>query len=227
MLLGTRQKLRYIEDPDKCLNIIIQDQKIEQVTSEKLLGIQIDNSLTWNDQIHKVKKTAQFKISLLRKIKRYLPKKTRKLFYNYYIKPHLNYCSSIWGQTSQENLHTISRLQKQAARLILDKDYNTASAEMFQELEWQTFPESVQYQQALLVYKSLNNLAPPYMTDMFQYVKDTERTDLRSATNDKLFLPRVHPKSIRYSGPRAWNKLKPAVRRSKSLAQFKRNYLKS
>ena len=79
----------------------------------------------------------------------------------------------------------------------------------------------------ILVYKSLNDLAPPYMAGMFQYVKDTERNNLRSTTDDKLFVPRVHPKSIRYSGPRVWNKLKPEVRRSESLAQFKLNYLKS
>ena len=200
MLLGTRQKLRYIEDPEKCLNLKIQDQKIEQVTSEILLGIHIDNCLTWNDQIKKVKNSAKFKISLLKKIKLYLPQKTRKLFFNYYTKPHPNYCNSIWGQTSQENLSTITRLQKQAARLILDKDYNTTSEELFKKLDWQTFPESVQYQQALLVYKSLNSLAPPYMAGMFQYVKDTKRNNLRSATNDKLFVPRVHPKTICYLG---------------------------
>ena len=57
---------------------------------------------------------------------------------------------------------------------------------MFKELEWQTFPESVQYQQALPMYKSLNDLACPYMAGIFQYVKDTERNNLRSATNDKL-----------------------------------------
>ena len=65
------------------------------------------------------------------------------------------------------------------------------------------------------------------MAGMFQYVKDMERNNLRSATNDKLFVPRVHPKSIRYSAPRAWNKLKPEVRRSESLAHFKLNYQKS
>ena len=85
----------------------------------------------------------------------------------------------------------------------------------------------VQYQQALLVYKSLNDLAPPYMADMFQYVRDMERNNLRSATNDNLFVPRVHPKSICYAGPRAWNKLKPEVRRSKCPVQFKLSYQKS
>ena len=71
--MGTCQKLRCIEDPEKCLNLKIQDHKIEQVTNEKLLGIQIDNYFTWNDQIKKVKNSAQFKLSLLKKIKLYLP----------------------------------------------------------------------------------------------------------------------------------------------------------
>ena len=83
MLLGTHQKLRCIEDPEKkCLNLKIHDQKTEQVTmSENVLGIQIDNCLIWNDQITKVKNSAQFKISLLKKIKPYVPQKTRKLFF--------------------------------------------------------------------------------------------------------------------------------------------------
>ena len=73
------------------------------------------------------------KISLLRKIRHYLPLDTRKLFFNYYIKPHLSYCSSIWGQTSKENHNRIIKLQKQAARLILNKDYTSPSTEPFNE----------------------------------------------------------------------------------------------
>ena len=133
-----------------------------------------------------------FKISLLRKIRHYLPLDTRKLFFNYYIKPHLSYCSSIWGQTSKENLNRIIKLQKQAARLILNKDYTTPSAELLNELDWQLFPDSVQYQQALLVYKSLNNLAPHYMKDMFQHVHNIGRTNLRSASDHNYsFLERI------------------------------------
>ena len=82
------------------------------------------------------------------------------------------YSNSIWDQTSQDNLITIYKLLKQVARLILDKDYNTPSVELFGELQWVIFPESVHYHQAILVYKSLNNLAPPYMKNIFQYVKD-------------------------------------------------------
>ena len=175
MLMGSQQKLRHIPNAENCLNIQVDGQNIEQVTSQKLLGVQIDSALNWDEQVKKVKKTANYKIYILRKIRKYLPLNSRKLFFNYYIKPHLTYCSSLWGQTTQENLSKINKIQKRAARLILDKNYLTPSSEMFSELEWQTFPDNVQYQQALLVYKSLNNQAPTYMREMFQSVRDTGR----------------------------------------------------
>ena len=164
MLKESKQKLRTVVNSEKCLNWEVREYKIEQVTSQKLLGIQIDNFLTWNEQITKVKKTVLFKLCVLRKIKKKsLPQTTRLTFFNYYIKPHLNDCSSIWGQTSQDNLTTINRLLKQVVRLVLDKDYNTPSADQFSKLRWVTFLETVHYHQALLVYKSINNLAPPYI----------------------------------------------------------------
>ena len=46
MLMGSKQKLRTMVNSEKCLNLEVRGYKIEQVTSQKLLGIQIDNSLT-------------------------------------------------------------------------------------------------------------------------------------------------------------------------------------
>ena len=70
ILKESKQKLRTVVNSEKCLNWEVREYKIEQVTSQKLLGIQIDNSLTWNEQITKVKKTVLFKLSVLRKIKK-------------------------------------------------------------------------------------------------------------------------------------------------------------
>ncbi len=98
---------------------------------------------------------------------------------------------------------------------------------MFKELKWQDFPSIVQYQQALLVYKSLNNLAPPYMKNMFQNVQDIGRTNLRSVSDHKLYVPRAHHKSIRSSGPNVWNRLKKDIRTAKTVVQFKQLYRKN
>ena len=225
MLLASQQKLRTLTTPNKSLNVKVQGKEIEQVSSEKLLGVQIDSSLTWDDQTKHVRQKVLFKISLLRKIRAYLPQNIRKLFFNYYIKPHLDYCSTVWSHTSNKNLEVINKLHKQAARLLLDKDFYTPSADMFKELNWATFPEQIEFREAVLIYKSLNNLAPQYMRNMFKKVHELGRPDLRSATANKLYVPKAHHKSIRYSGPRTWNKLSNETRQSKTVSQFKRRYV--
>ena len=218
MLIASKQKL---SNTSEKLDISIAGKQISQATSEKLLGVQIDNNLTWREQIKKVKRTVCFKISILRRIRKSLPTDIRKVFYNLYIKPHLEYCCSVWGQCSQHDKNTLIKLQKQAARLILDAPKLTPSHEMFTKLQWLKFDELVHQKQATMVYKSLHNLAPLYMTQMFQLSK---RTGLRSVSNNKLFLPRCHKNSLRYIGPVIWNSLPPAVRCAKTLNKFKHDY---
>ena len=55
-LVGSEQRVNRITDSDKQIKIIINDIPIEQVSHSKLLGIHIDESLTWNLQITKIKK---------------------------------------------------------------------------------------------------------------------------------------------------------------------------
>ena len=214
-------RIQKLSNTSEKLDISIAGKQISQATSEKLLGVQIDNNLTWREQIKKVKRTVCFKISILRRIRKSLPTDIRKVFYNLYIKPHLEYCCSVWGQCSQHDKNTLIKLQKQAARLILDAPKLTPSHEMFTKLQWLKFDELVHQKQATMVYKSLHNLAPLYLTQMFQLSK---RTGLRSVSNNKLFLPRCHKNSLRYIGPVIWNSLPPAVRCAKTLNKFKHDY---
>ena len=114
-LVGSKQRINRITDSDKQIKIIINDIRIEQVSHSKLLGIHIDESLTWNLQVTKVKKTVAYKLFLLKRIRPFLPTQSRIMFFNYYIKPYLEYCCSIWGSTSQENINIVVKLQKRAA----------------------------------------------------------------------------------------------------------------
>ena len=122
----------------------------------------------------------------------------------------------------------MTKLQKQSARLILDEKMNkentTPSAVLFQALDWQTFEENVKYRQALLVYEALNNGAPGYMKDVFNYIHQISTQTLRSSTENKLYLQKVDTKSIKYSGPRIWNALNKEIRNDKSVKEFKDLY---
>ena len=47
---------------------------------------------------------------------------------------------------------------------------------------------------------------------------------LRSSTENKLYLQKVHTKSIKYSGPQIWNTLNKEITNAKSVEQMKDLY---
>ena len=169
--------------------------------------------ITWHSQVKKVKQTIAFKLSILRKIRHYLPAKTRILYYNYYIKPHLEYFCTIWGQCNKTDIYSIIKLQKQAARLILDADKYSPSSPLFDQLERETFDKIVQEKQATMVFKAPNNLTPDYISNLFKPTCTNTNHSLRSKTSNKLHVPAAHHKSLRFNGLKIWNSLSDEARK--------------
>ena len=220
MLIGSRQKLNRISESEKYIKLLIDNTPIEQIRNTKLLGIHKDSSLTWDVQGSHVKKIVIYKIFLLKRIRHFLPKDTRILFYNFYIKPNLEYCCSIWGNCSKENINIIVKLQKRAARLILDADFFTPSANLFKELKWIPFSDIVKYHQVSLVYKCIHKISPEYLHDMFSIKLDSKRYNLRSSNTGRLDVPKKHNRSLSFNGPELWNSLDSETRQAISLSVF-------
>ena len=92
------------------------------------------------------------------------------------------------------------------------------------QLDWKDFSTQFQIQKALMVYKSLNGLAPEYLSSKFVKRNETSYS-LRDSVN-KLFVPfprtNFMKNSFSYSGAVLCNSLPCNVREAKSLSQFKR-----
>ena len=221
LLIGTSQRLSRCQSN---LEIIVNNHKIECSEYEKLLGIQIDKSLSFVKHIDYVCKNLTSKISLLCKIKQYLPLETRKLYYNAYILPVMDYCLTVWGSTSKYQLDRILRLQKRAARIILDMPPDTPSMTLFEKLGWLTVHERIEFNKAVLLYKSTHDLTPSYISDLFEF-HSSQNYNVRSASNNNMLIKRhnskIFEKSLQYEGPRLWNSLPQPIRNSQSLPTFK------
>lgn len=228
MFISSVQKQALLQENPPKLNI--NTTPIEISSKETLLGVIIDNTLNWSAQIEATIKKCNSQLFLLGRIKNFIDIPTRKLFFNAYILPHLDYCSTIWGNCSNELLDRIIKLQKRAARLILNKDLSSPSAELFNQLGWLRFDERVRYRKCILMYKALNNLAPTYLSNKFTYAHNMHNLDLRSATNQTLYVPKptleIYRRSLTYSGPKLWNTLPESVRNAPSLGSFKQRYLR-
>ena len=105
-------------------------------------------------------------IWLLSKIKGFLSKEHRLIYYKSYIQPHLDYANIVWGSTSKGNLMQIERLQRRACRIILD--YNVENLyQSMNDLKIMSMTERVFLRKAKFMYKVLNNLTPEYINALF------------------------------------------------------------
>ena len=140
MLITSRQKRTVLNDA--VLNLQYSDIDISMTTCDKILGIQVDDNLTWNSHFNFLSKKLSSYMWLLSKVRTYLSTEHRVLFYNAYIKPHLDYCRLIWSNTSNVNINKISRRQRRSCKLILGIEYN-GLIDAFQRLEILSFDQSI------------------------------------------------------------------------------------
>ena len=92
MIFGTEPNLRRIfRDTSTCFPLFqINDDKIESTDNIKYLGINIDPSLNWIEQINTVRSKISGRIGMLKHSKRYLPLYTMQRIYNSIVDPHLS-----------------------------------------------------------------------------------------------------------------------------------------
>ena len=96
---------------DNCsLELKLVNSDIEQVDSQKLLGVTIDKHLSFDVHVEELCKKLSQRIAVLRKIRRFIPIEQRILYYNAMIKQVMRmiYGSTIWSNCSADNLTRIS-----------------------------------------------------------------------------------------------------------------------
>ena len=211
------------------LSINVNGNDLENVENEKLLGVHLDPHLSFNKHVDSVCRSITSKLALLRRIKRFLPIQYRKLYYNAYILPCIDYCLTIWGNASKIHLERIHKLQKCAARIILDASPDSPSLPLFSELGWLNVFERTEFNKAVLLFKTVHGMCPGYLSSMFTF-QSASVYGLRSSTQQNMRIPKhnneLFKRTFQYSGVILWNNLPTNLRSASSLASFKNNLFK-
>lgn len=226
MLIGTRNRLAQVSD----INLYIDNKTVTNVTQQRLLGVTIDNKLTWNLQIHEMVTQISRKLTLMQLLSSYVSRDCLIKYYNAYIVPLFDYGCLVWGGTNSSNILQIEKLQKRAARIILKTGITTPSFIMFKNLSWLPIRCRIKYHILLLTYKALHNLAPVYITSIFKELTYSNERQLRSISNGNLLVPKfntvLYSKSFTVVAPNLWNSLPLSIKACKTVTSFKRHVKK-
>ena len=204
---------------------------LSKVDSAKLLGLEIDKELSFLPHVENVCKKLSQRIGVLRKIRGYLPLKQRLLYYNSMIRPVINYVAVVWTNCDKELLGRVLRMQKRAARIILNVDQQSSSVVLFNTLGWLPFYEEAKINKLILAFKRLKGNVPSYLSGLLKRNCELHsRTTRYSQYN--LVCPSFKRKleggrSFSVTTCQFWNSLPLALRQNDSLTTFTnslRNY---
>ena len=181
MLIGSRQKLSTLSSPPE---LSIDNVPVEKVTSVKSLAIFIDENLPWQTRIDKLSKKIASGIGAIKRIRDFLPTPTLHCIYNALIQSQFEYCNIVWGNCGKTLFDRLQKFQNRAA--LTFSRYDADSSRLFRQLNWKDLSTQFQMQKAPMVYKSLNDLVPGYLSSNMKRYET--RYPLRDSIN-KLIVP--------------------------------------
>ena len=220
-LIGSRQRLSTFHNP---LSLIVDGAPISQVSSTKSLGVHIDQNLSWNVHVEKLCKKIASGVGALKRARSFVPYETLRSVYMSLVQPHFDYCDSVWGNCTKALANKLQKLQNRAARILTHSNYDANADFLIQQLGWKKLHSQRSIHKAVMIYKSLNGLAPDYLSAKFLDRSSVCNYSLRD-TEGKLAVPMPHTNymknSFSYSGAVLWNSLPIELRQANSLTAFR------
>ena len=155
-----------------------------------------------------------------------LSKESTEILIHAFVSSKLDHCNSFLYGLPAYQLAKLQVLQNTAARVVsLTRKYDHITP-VLESLHWLPVKFRIVFKVLLLVYKALNGMAPPYLSDMLCY-RSYSRS-LRSASQKLLVVHRTNMKTygdraFSIAGPKLWNQLPLSIRELSSIDSFKKS----
>ena len=137
----------------------IHDTPLQPTDSAKYLGATITPNLSWKTHIDNNTKKANSTLSFLRRNISSCPPSVKETAYKTYVRPIVEYASSVWSPHAETHINQLEMVQRRAARFV-KKDYQRKSSvtTMLQALKWDTLQHRRNVARVTMLYKTINGL---------------------------------------------------------------------
>ena len=112
-----------IEDNEQ-FDLICNDITLRHSSCKKILGVTIDNNLSFDEHIINIYKTANKKLNTLSRINHYMKQNQKEILLPSFIISHLSYCPFIWLFCSKKSTKKINTVHERSLRIIRN-DYES------------------------------------------------------------------------------------------------------
>lgn len=243
LFTGTRaNRLIKIENQEICPCIELCGDTIEESTSEKILGVVVNNTITWKNHLYGDSENEGLvpglskRIGMLKKIRKFVPKYKFSQIVAGMFTSKLMYGMNLWGalwdipgnldnstRTSMNkvDMKRLQVLQNKTMRLETNLNHRTPTQELLIRTGKLSVHQMIAYTTAVQVYNVSRNKEPKYHYNrLFTGVEDFQtRGGAEKRVDFSLSLGRG---SFFYQGSQIWGTLPGNVKDSRNVAIFKK-----
>ena len=221
IFFGTHQRLRSSNLPS---SIQIAGNAIHVSSAVKILGVKLDQRLTYRDHVNEVVRACNYHLRALRRIRRYMPMDTARTIAFSIVGSRIDYCNSLLYGVNKESLIQLQRVQNNLARIVCDvRRGQRPSADLLRELHWLPVSARIDFKLALLCCNALKTGQPDYLRAVLKPCMPSR--NLRSTDHGLLVISRHNLETARrrfsLAGPSVYNGLPLTVKQSPSVGIFK------
>ena len=154
-------------------SITIGTESVEVSKVARNIGVLIDDNLSMIDHVSSVSCACYYQLHKISKIRQYLSEEAASNLVRSLVLSKLDYCNSLLYGLPDFLLHRLQLVQNNAARLIFRKKKSDNVTPLLMQLHWLPVKQRILFNVHLLTFKSLNNLAPTYISKLVQEYEPT------------------------------------------------------
>ena len=207
-----------LSEPNEEFSLKVDNLDIKNSKSQKLLGITIDNKLTFADHVSSICTKASQKLHALSRVRNFMTLKQGKIILKTFILSHFGYCPLVWMFHSRKLNHRINRLHERALRITY-KDDKSSFNELLAKDESFTVHERNIQTLAIELYKVAYGLSPKIMDLILPLNCQDEFPRQNTFKTFNVKTVSWGTETIAHLGPKIWS-IVPSDMKKFSLSKF-------
>ena len=207
-----------LSDPSEELSTKVDNLDIKNSKTQKLLGIEIDNKLTFTDHVTSICKKASQKLHALSRVRNFMTLKQGKIILKTFILSHFGYCPLVWMFHSRTLNCRINKLHERALRITYKDDKSSFEELLIKDESFTVHERNIQ-KLAIELYKVAYRLSPEIMDSILPLKSGVIYPGESIFKTSNVKTVSWGTESLSHLGPRIWS-IVPIHMKKYSLSKF-------
>ena len=199
----------------------MENSPVQVTNTFRYLGVVLDNKLLFRDHINTLERKIARSISIIAKLRHYVPISILRKLYFALIHLDLLYGAIVWMSTYKSCLNKLTPLRNKALRLttnnITHNQHSARTTSLYKQLEILEIADLCSYEVASFTHKFSDDKLPSSFSKYFLKSKEVHKLGTRQNVSSNFNVSHYNTarlqRSIKYRGVKIWQSLSSEIKR--------------